>query len=493
MKKGSITVFLALALGLVVSLLCSGLESVKMAAARTQILNGLDIGLYSLFGQYEESLLRDFDLFAIDGTAGGKELDLAAVYDNLESYMEPVLGQNSQHLTIQQGGISGYQLLTDGEGEVFYQQVVQYMKGTLGEHGAQLLLEKMKERQKKTADAQEKGKEVESETTLEKYEKEMENAAQKSEEAMQKEQKDGEVDGFTAEEKFQAPDSSAAEMTVNPIPGIRRIRQRGILELAVPAEKGISDGEINKYEMVTGRVLENGLLLSESAKRDDSILSKLLYQQYLMEKLGNYSNPGDGALQYQIEYILAGKESDTENLKAMAEKLLLVREGVNAASLAVDSGKMAEIRALAAGIASAFLIPPAAVVIEGALFLCWSFGESLLDVRELFAGGKVSLIKTASDWQLSLQNLPDLLEHMDSDRKENDQGVDYEDYLQIFLLGTKKKEQIMRGMDMIEIAVRKKENWENFQMDHCITALEASVDIQANQRKVFTVTRKYYY
>ena len=30
-------------------------------------------------------------------------------------------------------------------------------------------------------------------------------------------------------------------------------------------------------------------------------------------------------------------------------------------------------------------------------------------------------------------------------------------------------------------------------MDHCITALEASVDIQANQRKVFTVTRKYYY
>ena len=219
MKKGSITVFLALALGLVVSLLCSGLESVKMAAARTQILNGLDIGLYSLFGQYEESLLRDFDLFAIDGTAGGKELDLAAVYDNLESYMEPVLGQNSQHLTIQQGGISGYQLLTDGEGEVFYQQVVQYMKGTLGEHGAQLLLEKMKERQKKTADAQEKGKEVESETTLEKYEKEMENAAQKSEEAMQKEQKDGEVDGFTAEEKFQAPDSSAAEMTVNPIPG----------------------------------------------------------------------------------------------------------------------------------------------------------------------------------------------------------------------------------------------------------------------------------
>ena len=45
-KRGSITVFLALTLGLILSLLSSGLESVRMAAARTQILNGMDVGLY---------------------------------------------------------------------------------------------------------------------------------------------------------------------------------------------------------------------------------------------------------------------------------------------------------------------------------------------------------------------------------------------------------------------------------------------------------------
>ena len=42
-KRGSITVFLALTLGLILSLLSSGLESARMAAARTQILNGMDI------------------------------------------------------------------------------------------------------------------------------------------------------------------------------------------------------------------------------------------------------------------------------------------------------------------------------------------------------------------------------------------------------------------------------------------------------------------
>ena len=78
-KRGSITVFLALTLGLILSLLSSGLESARMAAARTQILNGMDIGLYSLFGQYNKSLLKDFDLFAVDGACGGKEMNLAMI------------------------------------------------------------------------------------------------------------------------------------------------------------------------------------------------------------------------------------------------------------------------------------------------------------------------------------------------------------------------------------------------------------------------------
>ena len=37
------------------------------------------------------------------------------------------------------------------------------------------------------------------------------------------------------------------------------------------------------------------------------------------------------------------------------------------------------------------------------------------------------------------------------------------------------------------------EDWNEFCLDHCITALEASVDVKANKRKVFTVTREYHY
>lgn len=134
LKKGSITIFLALILSLILSLVCASIESVRMAAARTQILNSMDIGLYSLFGQYDRTLLKDYDLFAL--YAGGKEeLDMASVYDNFQSYMKPVLKQNSQKLNLLQGGLNGYQLLTDGNGEVFYQQAVKNMRETLGSQG----------------------------------------------------------------------------------------------------------------------------------------------------------------------------------------------------------------------------------------------------------------------------------------------------------------------------------------------------------------------
>lgn len=499
-KRGSITVFLALVLGLVLSLLSSGLESARMAAARTQILNGMDIGLYSLFGQYDKSLLKDFDLFAVDGACGGKEMNLASVYDNLESYMKPVMKQNSQKLSVQQGGISGYLLMTDSDGEVFYQQAVQYMKDTLGSHGAKLLLDKIRNMQKKTIEAETKGNELESKGTIESYESEMDSASQKSQAALEEKKKQEQQNqqgqnGFTDGKMLPSvtEESNPPAKVENPIPTIRRLRWMSILDLVLPAGKEVSDKSVKKKELVSGRELEQGLAMEDTVKSDGSILSQVLYQQYLLEKLGNYMEPGKGDLSYQIEYIIEQKYSDEANLKAIAKKLLMVREGINVVCLMSDSVMMSQIHALAAAIAAGFLIPPAAVVIEGALILCWSFAESVLDVRELFAGGKVPLAKNSSNWQLSLQGMPALVDKLDTDRKNDENGLSYQDYLQIFLLTTSKSQKVSGGMDMVESAFRETEDWEEFRLDLCITAMEASVDVKANKRKVFTVTREYHY
>lgn len=486
-KRGSITVFLALILSLVTALVCTGIESVRMAAARTQILNGADIGLYSLFGQFDREMLKDYDLFLLDGSCGDGSLDLASVYDNFSSYMKPVLKQNSQKLSVVQGGFSAYRLLTDEGGEPFYNQVVQYMKETLGSQGVSLLLDKMKDRKEKTEQAEQAGQLAESGDIIENYDTEMEETNKKNEEALLEAEKNQE--GGELEDNVAAPPT---QKVVNPISIIRRIRKMGILELVIPGNKGVSDGQIQAGSLLSQREKQRGMPMYEAEKTDVSYTSQILFQQYLMEKLGNYSSPGQGGMKYQTEYILGGKMGDIENLKFVAKRLLLIREGVNMVHLVSDGAKRAQAASLAAAIASAFLIPPATGVIEAAILLCWAFGESILDVRELFDGGKVPLIKSAADWQLSLENLPELLNGLDSVRRGSEDGMNYEDYLQVLLLGVSREEKIERAMDMIELCVREKGR-KNFRMDSCIVAAEISVDVKANKRKIFNVTRAYGY
>lgn len=487
-KRGSITVFLALILSLVTALVCTGIESVRMAAARTQILNGADIGLYSLFGQFDREMLKDYDLFLLDGSCGEGSLDLASVYDNFSSYMKPVLKQNSQKLSVVQGGFSAYRLLTDERGEPFYNQVVQYMKETLGSQGVSLLLDKMKDRKEKTEQAEQAGQQAENGDIIENYDAEMEENNRKNEEALAEAEKNLEGGELEDEDNVTAP----PQKVVNPISIIRRIRKMGILELVIPGNKGVYDGQVQAGTLLSRREKQKGMPMYEPEKTDTSYTSQILFQQYLMEKLGNYSAPGQGGLKYQTEYILSGKTGDIENLKSVARRLLLIREGVNMVHLVSDGTKRAQAAGLASAIASAFLIPPATGVIEAALLLCWAFGESILDVRELFDGGKVPLVKSASDWQLSLENLPELLNGLDSVRRGSEDGMSYEDYLQVLLLGVSREEKITRAMDMIELCVREKGR-KNFRMDSCIVAAEISVDVKANKRKVFNVTRAYGY
>ena len=399
-ERGSITLFLALILSLLLSLVCTSIESVRMASARTQILNSMDIGLYSVFGQYDRKLLEEYDLFALDGSMGGGQLNLAKICDNLESYMKPVLKQNSQKLELHQSGLTGYRLLTDECGEVFYQQIVQYMQETLGSQGVQLLLNKMSDRERKTEEADLKAKQAETGGSIDRYDSEMDQASQKSRQAAQeaenRQQQEGQISTQPAPTQPQAD---------NPISIIKRIMKMGILELVLPPGRKISTRTVSKDTMVSGRQLQQGMEMPDGVTADSSYTSGVLFQQYLMNHLGNYTDPSKESLAYQMEYIFGGRDNDIDNLKSVASKLLFIREGVNFACLMADNVKRTEAQALAAAIASGFLVPPAAVVIESALLLCWAFAESVLDVRELFAGGKIPLVKTSADWQISLSNL----------------------------------------------------------------------------------------
>ncbi len=61
------------------------------------------------------------------------------------------------------------------------------------------------------------------------------------------------------------------------------------------------------------------------------------------------------------------------------------------------------------------------------------------------------------------------------------------------IVSESKKNKVSRGMDMIELCIRSSTGQKGFRLDHCIEAIEASVDVKANRKKIFTVKKQYSY
>ena len=494
--SGAITIFMALLLMILVSLVSAGVLSVRMAAARAQILASMDIGLYSLFSEYDRALLDKYDIFALDADGPDGFPDMGSLLQEFESYAKPVLMQNSQFLTVLQSGFSGYALLTDDGGGVFFKQVVQYMKDTILAQGISLVQSRILSHQTNVSMAEEAGRTVESGEAMDNYESEMSEAARRSEQMRQEaEAQAAEGEGMRlSEEITQGGAEQPRQQVTNPIPMIRRIREMGILALVIQNTLGLSEVDLHEANgLVSRRQLKEGMGMSGWYQEESDVYADALFQVYIVKKLGSYRNPADYGLRYQLEYIIGGGTNDRGNLETVANRLLLIREGVNAAAIAADPVKMGQVEALSLGIASAFLMPPAASVVQAALVSSWAFGESVLDVRELFSGGRVPLTKAPYQWQLSLENLPDLLGHLDTDRRGDPFGLSYEDYLQVLLFAIPRQEKTMRTLDMVELSLREQPNWQVFHLDNCVVAAAAYMDVQANFRHIYTVDRMYGY
>ena len=94
-----------------------------------------------------------------------------------------------------------------------------------------------------------------------------------------------------------------------------------------------------------------------------------------------------------------------ENLQIVLNKIRRFRMAPNFLYLQTDETKKAEAKVLA-GIVSALLGNPGLteVVAQGVL-MAWAYGESIMDLRVLTAGGKVPSVKTKETWKLSLSGL----------------------------------------------------------------------------------------
>lgn len=492
--KGTITVFLSLISMLFLSLFCTMAESARVQAARTQAAAAFDMGLFSVFGEYDSVLLEEYDVWFFDASREAGRFSEDIPEKLLADYISPnihvtegisaVRTWNLFPTEMDECTVDKYALATDDGGQVFYRQVVENERELLAGNVAAALQKNIHE-----AEQQEK--------RGEQYEREAERADRNLQNALEDQKRiqeeEAQSTGVTQQQEEpgstevtrqggQNTDGSVIPATVkNPLESIKKLKKLGILGLVGKDASEVSDREIKIKNLPSGRSLQKGNLKIKGGSV--GAFSELIFLEYLKNHFTcatDQKKKSDRvhALSYELEYIAGGMKSDVENLKKVVNKLLLMREGVNYVCIMGSAAMQEETAALAAAIAGASAVPVLTAAFQKAIMLAWAYGESLLDVRTLLAGGKVPLTKTEADWKLSLENLGRLEEVLQSCDERKGRGCTYREYLIGMLALEQKKKRNLRTLDLIEANRRMEDGGEGFRADALMAQMEAHVSFE---------------
>ena len=464
--KGAMTVFFSVLTVLFLSLACALAEKARVQGARTKAAAVMDLGIFSVFGEFERDLLEEYEVFGVDAAYGGSDFGAENLRKHLDEYMgynieEPekytiLTGSSLFPLEIEKSEVTGFLLLTDENGTVFRDQVVQNLKTSLVSQAASEFLKAQKQ-----AEEMEKAGET--------YEKQEEAADQGLAQALEEAKNQEET-----ESKEESTDVVVVEpeKPENPLDLIKKIKNMGILGLVMENPQEVSSKKVEKASLPSGRKLEKGTMDWE--RPGTGILEEALFQEYLFTHFSGVlsEKEAEGELSYQLEYILAGKNSDEENLKSVVHRLLFLREGVNFAYVASNAEMRQSASLLAAAITGG--TPGLTAALLAALLAAWAYGESLLDVRILLAGGKVPVVKTGESFRLTLENLGRLLEVLKECSSVQGEGLDYEGYLKMLFLTGKRGSYAMRALDLMETTLKGRTGMGNFRIDHCVAGMEVN-------------------
>lgn len=447
------TCAMSLLLLVIISLLAACIQSSRVSCARAQAANAMGAAMYSLFAQYDRDLLEDYHLFFLDSGYGDSRPNLAQVIAQTETFALPILSSGLTNCELDTCGITGFRLASDDKGEAVKAQILRYMKDNLGTKGIQLI----KDRFNQNVEAMEEQEKIQ----------------------------EGGLEEAPIEEEVPMEDISPSN---NPLEIIENIRSHGFLGLVLPDGGTVSEKSVEAESLLSFRELEQGMGALPLSQGKSSVTDKLLIQEYILDSLSFYTQESHpGTLEYQVEYVLGGKDTDRENLQYVVNRLLLIREASNIAFLYTDPQKRAELQACASALSLLLLIPEGMTLVQGVLAAGWAYIESICDVKTLLSGGKVPLTKDNGSWKTHLNHLST------EDASSASAGLDYRDYLFLLLSFSSEDRLTFRCMDMMEQNIRAKEGRANFSFDACLDAVSMNFLISGPEGQQWQGERFYTY
>ncbi len=445
-----LTIYLALSLAIMLSLFLTLLEGARMNAIRMKIECTADISLNSVLAEFHRALYEQYDLFYVDTSYGTGSPSLGQTQQHLKQYIDKNYQSSRTDLTSLQAEnaeIINARYIQDQEGQSLRQQIYAYMTAHPGGELAGEFLTKIDQFQGlKSSESAWQEQRIQNEEEL----AWMEPPTETDEEGNERE--------VPIENPAEAVNSFRQQSVLTQIFGSASLSEASLEEADRPSVRGLSMG--------SGWEAENTHGYPEA--------DALLFDQYVFEKCGNYRNPLEkSCLKYQIEYMIYGNPSDKENLSDMATALLAVREAANLTYLFTDAGKAEEADAMAAVLAAVILLPALQPLIKTAILFAWAYLESVQDVKTLFAGGKVPMLKDASTWRTSLAGI--LAPGSSTSGQSGGNGLGYEEYLRIMLYLQDGNTKNARLLDLMESDIRQTQGNDSFRIDGCIDSLEARI------------------
>ena len=468
MKKGSITVFLSLVLGVILSLVLTVVDSARYSAEKARIEMVLYMGLHSIFAEYNRELLSQYDLYFIDSSYGGRDASTVETAKHLKDYMDYNLRPEKGSLTgvgdllaLRLGSvdIETPSFATDSGGRVFKRQAVEAVRDKYGISAAEHIGEILSDYRSSNI----KDENVEN----------------------RRGEKDEKLRGIELEDDIKK---------------VNRVydKRDGVIErLILGSSLEISDKTLDLDNTVSHRVNEKGVGLVGADEDPDSLVNNLLFLEYLRWKFSDYTNNlGHDSASYELEYILSGKNTDRANLREAVTKLFLMREAADTIAIYQDRGKMRQAEGVAAAAAAIIALVTGTDLkepLKNMILVTWGFAEAVLDVRGLMAGGKVPLIKKPHDWKIrTVAGIPFFMTKDGKGRK----GLNYKDHLTVMLgaeNGLNETTITKRAMDMIELNLRTTPGNDDLRLDGCIEYLEADVTVRDRSGREFSIRRDYSY
>lgn len=471
-NDGYLTVFLALSLTVILSLCLTLIEGARSNGARFMTEYALDVGMNSILAEYHRELLEQYDVFFVDTSYGTNLPSTYKTAEHLGEYMERnfscddlgfwVFNQDLYALSVQNIRIGDLAVATDESGKVFRKQAIEYM---YDKYGLSLLSEV-----------------TEWEKVVEEY------GLDSGDVTARRQAVDGEIDAIDGTQIQVSEEEWVTVDVDNPADQVNTQRNKGILLLAMKDTDSLSNVSFSTGQVASGRNLYKGQGPIGQRSETETLPELLLFDEYILEKCSFYGQEMEKSYcKYQVEYILAGKENDLDNLKSIASRLLLIREAANSAYLFADEGKRAQASALAATVAAAVMLPELQILLEYSILFAWAFAESVHDVRSLFDGGKVPILKTDSTWHTDIGALFE--EAVGEDSGNSESGLSYEDYLRVLLKMTDVDTKTMRLIDMAELDIRKTVGNKEFRMDACIDGMRIEANVVSRYGYAFVLER----